>query len=243
MGPVHSKLNVEGALMTITHCVFDAYGTLFDVSAAATDLAQRPDRQDFARHAPTVSRDWRAKQLEYSWLRATAGAHIDFWTVTKDSLDWALEASSLDGDRALRADLLALYWQLAAYPDALHALSALKTTGLSTAILSNGSPDMLDAAVKSSGLQTKLDAVLSVEQVGVFKPHPDVYRMVETHFGCSPDHVLFCSSNGWDAAFAARFGFHTAWINRAGLPMDRLPGTPAHIVTDLSEIPALASNL
>lgn len=229
--------------MTITTCVFDAYGTLFDVGSAARRLVAQPGRSDFAPLADEVSRNWRAKQLEYSWLRAAADAHTDFWAVTQDGLDWALDAAGLAEDLTLREDLLALYWELSAYPDALRALAVLKAQGFATAILSNGSSDMLDGAVHSSGLKMMLDAVLSVEDVGVFKPSTKVYEMVETRFGCAPDQVLFASSNGWDAAFAARFGFHTAWINRAGLPMDRLPGTPGHVLSDLADIPTLASTL
>ena len=118
-------------------------------------------------------------------------------------------------------------------------LAALKRAGLATAILSNGSPAMLDAAVRSAGIGDQLDAVLSVESVGVFKPAAAVYRMVIDHFGCRADEVLFVSSNGWDAAGAAGFGFQTAWVNRAGLPMDRLPGKPAHVLPDLSGLPGL----
>jgi len=226
--------------MTITTCVFDAYGTLFDVSAAARSLAAQPARAEFARHWPQIARDWRAKQLEYSWLRAVAGTHVPFWKVTQDGLDWALEAAGLGEDRELREDLLALYWELAAYPDALRALSILKASGFATAILSNGSPDMLEGAVASSGMEMLLDAVLSVEEVGVFKPSSKVYDLVGARFATTPDQVLFVSSNGWDAGFAAHYGFHTVWVNRAGLPMDRLPGTPRHVLSDLSAIPDLA---
>lgn len=229
--------------MTIKTCIFDAYGTLFDVSAATRDLAARPGRSAFAEHAGAIARDWRAKQLEYSWLRAVAGAHCDFWDVTQDGLDWALEAAGLGDDLALREDLLALYWELGAYPDAMLALALLKAQGYHTGILSNGSPDMLEGAVNSAGLETLLDAVLSVEAVGVFKPHASVYALVEQKFGTPAQEVLFVSSNGWDAAFAARFGFHTVWVNRAGLPMDRLPGKPGHVLADLSNIPDLAAQL
>ena len=226
--------------MTITTCVFDAYGTLFDVAGAARLMAEQPGRAAFAATWQKVASDWRAKQLEYSWLLAAAGGHSDFWKVTQDGLDWALDASGLADDPVLREDLLALYWELPAYPDALRALALLKALGQRTAILSNGSADMLEGAVGAAGLETLLDAVLSVEAVGVFKPATAVYDMVGARFGCAPGEVLFVSSNGWDAAFAARYGFVTAWVNRAGLPMDRLPGTPAHVLADLSPLPDLA---
>jgi 2-haloacid dehalogenase len=183
--------------------------------------------------------DWRQKQLQYSWLRAVMAAHTDFWQVTQDGLDWAMEANGVSGAR-LRKDLLDLYWNLAAYDEVPAMLSALKSAGLNTAILSNGSPDMLDGAVASAGLTDRLDAVLSVESIGIFKPDRRVYDLVGTHFGCRVDEVLFVSSNGWDAAAAAEYGFVTAWVNRSGEPVDRLPWTPRHKLQDLTGIPAIA---
>ena len=187
-----------------------------------------------------MARDWRLKQLEYSWLRAITGDHVDFWQVTQDGLDWALEAAELT-DTALRARLLALYWELGAYPEVPAMLTTLKDAGLNTAILSNGSPAMLQGAVDSAGIGALLDDVLSVESVGIFKPAAPVYDLVGQRFGGEKSSVLFVSSNGWDAGSAAAYGFTTAWVNRAGAPVDRLPGTPQHILTDLTSIPALAS--
>ena len=226
--------------MPITTCIFDAYGTLFDVSAAARQAAQEPDHAALAEHWPAVAANWRLKQLQYSWLRAVTGEHTDFWQVTQDGLDWALEAQGLAGDAALRARLLALYWELSAYPEVPAMLRALKAAGKTCAILSNGSPDMLDAAVRSAGLGEWLDDVLSVESVGIFKPAPQVYDMVGQRFGVARDAVLFVSSNGWDAAAAAGYGFATAWANRADEPVDRLPARPGHVLPDLSTIPQLA---
>ncbi|MCE8539070.1 haloacid dehalogenase type II [Ruegeria pomeroyi] len=226
--------------MSITTCVFDAYGTLFDVSAAARQAAEDPDNAALRPHWQTLASHWRLKQLQYSWLRAITGAHTDFWQVTGEGLDWALEAVGLAGDAALRQRLLDLYWQLQAYPEVPAMLRALKDAGLETAILSNGSPDMLDGAVRSAGLGDVLDDVLSVESVGIFKPDHRVYDLVGQRFGCPPEAVLFVSSNGWDAAAAAGYGFRTAWVNRAGEPVDRLPWTPDHILSDLTGIPELA---
>ncbi|MEM9579473.1 MAG: haloacid dehalogenase type II, partial [Pseudomonadota bacterium] len=186
--------------MTIKTCVFDAYGTLFDVGAAARIAAGEPGRAAMAEKWPQVAEFWRQKQLQYTWLRAITGDHCAFWQVTQDGLDWALERTGLDGDAELRERLLALYWELQAYGEVPAVLTALKTAGLQTAILSNGSPDMLDGAVRSAGLGLLLDAVLSVEDVGVFKPNAKVYQMVLDRFGCARDEVLFVSSNGWDAA-------------------------------------------
>jgi 2-haloacid dehalogenase len=226
--------------MSITTCIFDAYGTLFDVAAAARTAAAEPGRQAFAGNWQKLASDWRLKQLQYTWLRAVSGAHTDFWTVTQDGLDYALEASKLDGDAELRARLLALYWELDAYPEVPEMLAALKDMGLNTAILSNGSPDMLAGAVQSAGIGNLLDDVLSVQDVGVFKPHRSVYDMVGQRFGGTPGQVLFVSSNGWDAAAAAGHGFYTVWANRSGEPMERLPWTPQQVLADLRHIPEIA---
>ena len=226
--------------MAITTCIFDAYGTLFDVAAAARQAASEPGRENLAAIWPQLAEDWRRKQLEYTWLRAVMRQHTDFWTVTQDGLDWAMEAAGLD-ERDLRERLLALYWELQAYPEVPAMLARLKEAGRATAILSNGSPDMLAAAIRSAGISDYLDDALSVESVGIFKPDTRVYRMVGDRFGCRPDEVLFVSSNGWDAAAATGFGFTTAWVNRAGQPMDRLSALPHHVLSDLTTIPDLAT--
>lgn len=224
--------------MAITTCIFDAYGTLFDVGAAARLAAAEPGQDALAAVWPQLAQDWRAKQLEYTWLRAVANRHVDFWQVTQDGLDWALEAAGL-GDPALRERLLALYWELEAFAEVPEMLAALKAKGLRTGILSNGSPDMLQGAARSAGITELLDAVLSVEDVGVFKPHAKVYDMVTDRFDCAAGEVLFVSSNGWDACGAAGYGFRTVWVNRTGAPMDRLYATPAHVLTDLTTIPEI----
>ncbi|MFQ5624738.1 MAG: haloacid dehalogenase type II [Paracoccaceae bacterium] len=226
--------------MPITTCVFDAYGTLFDVAAAARIAAAEPGRDAFAKKWQQIARDWRLKQLQYTWLRAVADAHTNFWEVTGNGLDYALEAAGFGDDAELRERLLALYWELAAYPEVPKMLAELKDMGMNTAILSNGSPDMLNGAVQSAGIGDLLDDVLSVEAVGIYKPHRKVYAMVGERFGCAPGDVLFVSSNGWDAAAAAGFGFYSVWANRAGEPVDRLPWTPAQTLTDLTGIPGIA---
>lgn len=226
--------------MPRTLCVFDAYGTLFDVSAAARRAAGEPGRAALAESWQRLAEAWRLKQLQYSWLRAVTGAHCDFWQVTEDGLDWALEATGLDGNAELRARLLALYRELNAYREVPAMLEQLKDDGRSCAILSNGAPAMLAAAVESAGIGRHLDAVLSVEEVGVFKPARAVYDMVGARFGTTPGEVLFVSSNGWDAAAATGYGFETVWVNRAGDPVDRLPWTPRHMLADLADVPRLA---
>ena len=226
--------------MTITTCVFDAYGTLFDVAAAAREAAAEPGRETFAEKWPAIARTWRMKQLQYTWLRATAGVHQDFWTVTQNGLDFALEEQGVD-DAELRERLLQLYWELSAYPEVPEMLRALKAQGMNTAILSNGTPDMLEGAVSAAGIGDVLDACLSVQSLGVFKPARPVYGLVGEYFGCASREVLFVSSNCWDACAASGYGFRAVWANRAGEPMDRLPWKPAHVVRDLTSIPEMAA--
>ncbi|MCO6383516.1 haloacid dehalogenase type II [Oceanicola sp. 502str15] len=228
--------------MAIKACVFDAYGTLFDVSAAAREAAGEPGQEALAGCWQALSETWRQKQLGYSWLRAVTGAHADFWQVTGEALDYALAEQKL-ADPALRERLLALYFELSAYPEVPEMLGNLKETGFATAILSNGSPEMLLGAVTSAGIGEVLDEVISVEDVSVFKPDRRVYDLVGTALDVAPAEVLFVSSNGWDAAAASGYGFVTAWVNRTGLPMDRLPWRPAHELSDLTTIPELAGRL
>jgi 2-haloacid dehalogenase len=225
--------------MPITTCIFDAYGTLLDVAAAARIAAAEPGQDKLAECWPRIAQNWRLKQLQYTWLRAIMDDHADFWTLTGDALDWALDAEGID-DAALRARLMDLYRELEAFPEAAGMLRALKAAGMNTAILSNGTPEMLEAATASAGIREDLDDILSVEMCGIYKPAAAVYDMVGRRFACAPDDVLFVSSNGWDAAAAAAYGFHVAWVNRAGEPVERLPGKPAHILPDLTGIPALA---
>jgi 2-haloacid dehalogenase len=221
--------------MAVTTCIFDAYGTLFDVNAAAREAATDPRYPMLAQIWPQLAEDWRLKQLEYTWLRAVMNRHCDFWQVTGDGLDWAMARQGLD-DPQLRDRLMQLYRVLSAFDEVPAMLKGLKAAGRATGILSNGSPDMLAAAVASAKIGDDLDAVLSVESVGVFKPSSKVYDLVQTHFGTDPSEVLFVSSNGWDAAAAADYGFVTAWVNRRGLPLDVLPGQPRFILPDLSKI-------
>lgn len=224
--------------MTITTCIFDAYGTLFDVDAAAREVAKEPGQAQLAAVWGTLSKDWRTKQLEYSWLRAIAGRHIPFWQVTQDALDWAMENNGLF-DNALRAKLLSVYKELPAFPEVPAMLKSLKDKGMNIAILSNGSPEMLVNAVRSAGIGEYLDDVLSVEEVEIYKPHRMVYDMVWERFDVPQTEVLFASSNGWDAAGASGYGFATVWVNRNGNPQDRLWSAPHRTVKDLSTIPDL----
>ena len=221
------------AFSDIGACVFDAYGTLFDVhSAVARGGAALGDK------AQGVSALWRQKQLEYTWLRSLMGAHVDFWQVTGDGLDYALAARQVD-DPVLRERLMELYLSLDAYPEVAESLAALRAAGRKTAILSNGAPRMLEAAVRSAGLDRHLDAVLSIEEVGVYKPDPRVYQLAVGHLGVAAERICFLSSNAWDANGAAHFGFKVAWINRFGQQRERLPGAPAAVIATLDELPPL----
>lgn len=221
-------------------CIFDAYGTLFDVASAARVAAEEPGRDALKAVWPQLAELWRLKQLQYTWLRTITDEYTPFWTVTKDGLDWAMEKVGLNDDPELRERLLALYWELAAYEEVPMMLARLKAAGKTCAILSNGSVDMLEGAVDSAGIGEFLNAVLSVEDVGIFKPSSRVYDIVGSRFGCAKEDVLFVSSNGWDIAGASGYGFQTVWVNRAGDPIDRLPHGPAHVLSDLTTIPELA---
>ena len=220
-------------LVGIAACVFDAYGTLFDVNAAAAACAAELG----AKWQP-LAELWRQKQLQYSWLRTLMGRHADFWRVTGDALDFAMEQLGL-ADDGLRRRLMALYLELAAYPEVKPLLGRLQAAGLKTAILSNGSPPMLEAAVASAGLGDRLDALISVEEVGAYKTDPRVYARAEARLGLHRSAMLFLSSNGWDAAAAAEFGWPVVWVNRSGQPRERLGGTPAAVIARLDELPPL----
>jgi 2-haloacid dehalogenase len=216
-------------------CVFDAYGTLFDVHSAAARY-----RSDLGDVADAVSQTWRDKQLQYTWLRSLMGNehHVDFWQVTGDALDFALETHGVD-NRDLRERLLTCYLQLAAYPEVKDVLTRLKDSGLKCAILSNGAPQMLTAAVRNAGIEDLLDAILSVEDVGIFKPDPSVYGLAVERLGVTAEQISFQSSNAWDAHAAGAFGFRVAWVNRFGQRPERLPGPADAELKTLDDLPSL----
>jgi 2-haloacid dehalogenase len=220
-------------LSGIRACVFDAYGTLFDVGSAAAACAPALGGQ-----AAALATLWREKQLQYTWLRGLQGRHADFWQVTGEALDFALESLGIAAP-PLRARLMDLYLTLAAYPEVPQVLRTLKNAGLQVAILSNGSPRMLAVAVQSAGLSGLVDAVLSVEEAGVYKPHPRVYQLAVERLGLEARAIAFQSANGWDAWAASAFGMRVVWCNRQGARPERLPGRPDHEVASLAELPAL----
>ncbi|MFD2182058.1 haloacid dehalogenase type II [Rhodoplanes azumiensis] len=215
--------------------VFDAYGTLFDVHAAIAG-----HRDAVGPDADRLSELWRGKQLEYTWTLTLAGRYVDFWTLTERALDHAL-ARCPSVDPKLRRVLLDAYRVLDAYPDGRDALVALKTQGARTAILSNGTFRMLASATEAAGLGPHLDAVLSVEAVGVYKPRPEVYRLVVDTFAVTPAAVVFVSSNRWDVMGAAAFGFRTVWVDRTGAPDEYHDLAPRHRLASLAELPRLAA--
>jgi len=213
--------------------VFDAYGTLFDVHAAIWRYSTGPD-------ADRMSEIWRAKQLEYTWTLTLAGQYADFWTLTERALDFAL-ARVPSVDSSLKPKLLEAYFKLNAFPDARAALGRLKQRGHKTAILSNGSPAMLTGAVDAAGIGGNLDAVLSVDVIRMYKPRPEVYALVTSHFKCAPEDVTFVSSNRWDVMGAVSFGFRALWVNRARMPDEYTDRMPAQALGDLSEFAELTA--
>jgi 2-haloacid dehalogenase len=223
----------EAGFAGIRACVFDAYGTLFDFASAAAGC-----RDVLGADAERLTVLWRDKQLQYAWLRSLQGRHADFWQVTGEALDFALETLGLYAP-GLRDRLMNLYLALDAFPEVPEMLRRLKTAGLTTAILSNGSPVMLKTAVGNAGIGGLLDAVLSVEEVGIYKPHPTVYQLAVDRLGVEAGAILFLSSNGWDAYAASAFGLRVIWCNRYGQRRENLPGRPESEIRTLAELPAL----
>ena len=223
-------------------CIFDAYGTLFDVTSATRIVANEEEYSSFLNHSVKVSNSWRIKQLEYSWLRNIMHEYIDFWQITKDALDFALEENQIKNEK-LRQRLLDVYWNLSAYPEANDVLTTLKANNIQTGILSNGSNQMLNSAVVSANLKNYLDKIISIDGIEIYKPDQKVYQMVIDQFNCKIEEVLFISSNGWDIAGASKFGFTTLWVNRNLIPKDRLTFMPNKITNNLSTIPNILKEL
>ncbi|MEO7138047.1 MAG: haloacid dehalogenase type II [Gemmatimonadales bacterium] len=226
-------ITVSPAVSGVRACVFDAYGTLLDLASAV-----EPHAAALGEAAPRLLALWRAKQLEYTWLRTLMERHADFARVTEDALECACAALDIQ-DLSLRRRLLTGFLELAAYPDAAQMLRHLRARGLRTAVLSNGTPAMLERAFARAGLAPLLDSVLSVETVGFYKPSPRVYHFAAEALGLERGALLFVSANAWDAAGAASAGLRAVWVNRAGAPPERLPVGPAFTLRALGEVPAL----
>lgn len=223
----------ESPFRDIKVCVFDAYGTLFDFNSAAERC-----RDALGDKTAELSALWRSKQLQYTWLRGLMGKHKPFREVTGDALDYSLQTLGLD-DPALRDRLMELYDRIEAFPEVPGVLRRLKEADIATAILSNGSPDMLEAAVRHTGIGADLDAVLSVEAVGVYKPHPSVYELVGRQFDVPLSAISFQSSNAWDAVAAATFGMRVVWCNRYGQQRERLTAEPDVEISTLNVLPEI----
>jgi 2-haloacid dehalogenase len=224
---------MAASLAGIEVCVFDAYGTVFDFASAAARCADLPPDK----MAPLTAL-WRDKQLQYAWLRALQGRHADFWQVTGDALDYALETLGL-ANEGRRARLMQLYLELDVFPEVPAVLDRLKRAGKRVGILSNGSPSMLATVVRNAKIEGLLDAVLSVEEAGVYKPHPKVYALAVDRFTVAAGAIAFQSSNAWDAYAASAYGMRVVWCNRYGQRRERLPGKPDHEIRSLAELPAL----
>jgi 2-haloacid dehalogenase len=218
-------------LAGIAACVFDAYGTLFDVNAAA-----RRCQAELGEKWQPLAELWRGRQLQYTWLRSLMGRYVDFWQVTGDALDFAMASHGI-ADPDLRQRLMDLYLKLDAYPEVPEVLRRLKRAGLRTAVLSNGSPWMLQAAVDNAGIAGNLDAVLSVDALGFYKPRPEVYRLAVEALGVPAGEIAFQSSNAWDAHGASAFGCRVVWVNRFGQQPERLPGRPDVELPSLHALP------
>jgi len=220
----------------VVACLFDAYGTLFDVTSAARHL-----RDEIGPSWEHLAEIWRVRQVEYTWLRSLMGRYVNFRTITAEALDFAFAKLGQVPAPGLSERLMDLYMTLDAFGEVPSVLAALRAQGIGTAILSNGSPDMLASAVESAGLGGLLDDVLSVDTVKVFKPTPAAYQIGCTRFGAQAGRIAFVSSNGWDVAGAASFGYRTLWVNRANAPAERLPGTPVAELDTLAQLPKLLS--
>lgn len=221
---------MNGKLSDVGACVFDAYGTLFDVNAAAAHC-----KDEIGDQWEALANIWRMKQLNYTWLRSLMGEYVGFWQVTGEALDYAMDSLGID-DSALKARLLALYEELDAYPEVPSVLRTLKERGIQTAILSNGTSQMLSSAVGNAGIGDHLDASISVDDLKIYKPHPSVYQLAVDQLSVEAERICFMSSNAWDAAGAANFGFQVVWINRFGQAPERLPGD---IVAELNSLEGL----
>jgi 2-haloacid dehalogenase len=218
--------------MPIRAILFDVYGTLLDVHSAIA----REGKQ-LGAHADAVSRQWRQKQLEYTWVWSLRGEYRSFQALTESALDYALAAHGVKSS-SLKERLLSAYRQLDAFPEVATALADLRQRGLRLAALSNGDPDMLEAGLQSAGLRHALDAILSVAPLRIYKPDPQIYELGRSWANAPAQEVAFLSANAWDAGGAAAFGFRTFWIDRAGQPPEYDLPRHATIVPSLSAIAA-----
>ena len=213
-------------------CAFDAYGTCFDINSAAQKLSD-----EIGQNWLSFSSTWRTVQLEYTWLRSLMKKYVDFWKITEDSLDFAMETHKID--IKFKNQLLDLYKKLNAYPELSNCLEYLRDKKIKTCILSNGSPILLNELVDHAKVKNLFDDILSVDEIKVYKPDPKVYELVTKKYKCMPNEVCFMSSNTWDVVGGGVYGFHTCWVDRFGKEFDRLDYQPNKIIKDLSELSKL----
>ena len=216
-------------IKNIKVCAFDAYGTCFDINSAAQNLAK-----EIGEDWLSFSTTWRTVQLEYTWLRSLMKKHEDFWRVTEDSLDFAMESHKID--KKFRSKLLELYKKLNSYPELVTCLKNLKEKNVKTCILSNGSPSLLDELTVHAKVKELFDDLISIEDVGIYKPHPKVYELVTKKYNCKPEEVCFLSSNTWDIVGGGTFGYQSIWVDRFGKTFDKLGYQPKFKIKDLSEL-------
>lgn len=216
-------------IKNIKVCAFDAYGTCFDINSAAQNLAKEIGKDWLG-----FSTTWRTVQLEYTWLRSLMKKHEDFWRVTEDSLDFAMESHKID--KKFRSKLLELYKKLNSYPELVMCLKHLKEKNVKTCILSNGSPSLLDELTVHAKVRELFDDLISIEDVGIYKPHPKVYELVTKKYNCKPEEVCFLSSNTWDIVGGGTFGYQSIWVDRFGKTFDKLGYQPKFKIKDLSEL-------
>ena len=216
-------------MKNIKAIIFDAYGTLFDVNSAAEKCKDKiGDKwEGFANY-------WRTTQLEYTWLRSLMKKHKNFWQITEDSLDKSMETFQID--KSLRNDLLSLYKELSPYPEVKNVLENLKKKSFKLAILSNGTPELLNHLVKSSDLENLFDDIFSVEEVKIYKPDPKVYDIPTNKYKVSRDEIMFLSANTWDVSGAGNYGYNTIWVNRGNNIFDRLDYKPKNEVKNLKSL-------
>ena len=216
-------------MRNVTACVFDAYGTLFDVNSAAAKCKEKlGDKWE------KFANVWRTTQLEYTWLRSLMKKHKNFWQITEDSLDHAMETFNIN--KNMRKELLNLYKELSPYPEVKECLDALKSKKIKIAILSNGTPDLLKGLVESNNIQSYFDNIISVEDVKIYKPDPKVYEMPIKKYNCKPENICFLSSNTWDVSGGGVFGYNAVWVNRFNKIFDKLGYNPQYIINNLNQL-------
>ena len=210
-------------------CVFDAYGTLFDVNSAAAKCKKK-----LGSKWESFANAWRTTQLEYTWLRSILKKHRNFWEITEDSLDHTMETFKIK--KGMRNELRNLYKDLSPYPEVKECLESLKNKKIKIAILSNGTPDLLRGLVESNNIQNYFDDIMSIESVGVYKPDSRVYEMPIKKYDCEPKNICFMSSNTWDVSGGGVFGYNSIWVNRSNKVFDKLSYKPKFVINDLNEL-------